>query len=383
MGLLDLAAGFASGAGHALAETEMTNFKSLVEQDRQTALMKMQSQFRQDEHKANAIVTEGIRREGRDSDFNQDIAQAPQRADMAAEAAKKMELAKFSDEVIKARESALNMARSGELGFKMDNLGSIAAVERAEAQAKHIESAASMASAESTRLDMSRKKAIYDAQDSLASAEASGDADKISAARKQLSSLNSKGEDSRDASTLMRTAENIRRQAKDEFDPSRKAELERKAEQFETMALSQMNVSPSKQPKAGFDSKTGEVWKDGKVIGTAKTEKDARDLYANSDAKKADASDSNAGRSKKVSDERSGSPDPLTQQSVKPEQSKAGRIAEIESALRSDDNAVSIIGALTGNSIAEQKRSGKTFSGKLSLGERNSLEAELRNLKSK
>lgn len=243
MGLLDLAAGFAGGAGHALAETEMTNFKSLVEQDRQTALMKMQSQFRQDEHKANAIVTEDIRREGRNSDFNQDIAQAPQRADMAAEAAKKMELAKFSDEVIKARESALNMARSGELGFKMDNLGSIAAVERAEAQAKHIESAASMASAESTRLDMSRKKAIYDAQDSLASAEASGDADKISAARKQLSSLNSKGEDSRDASTLMRTAENIRRQAKDEFDPSRKAELERKAEQFETMALSQMNVT--------------------------------------------------------------------------------------------------------------------------------------------
>lgn len=262
MGLLDLAAGFASGAGHALAETEMTNFKSLVEQDRQTALMKMQSQFRQDEHKANAIVTEGIRREGRDSDFNQDIAQAPQRADMAAEAAKKMELAKFSDEVIKARESALNMARSGELGFKMDNLGSIAAVERAEAQAKHIESAASMASAESTRLDMSRKKAIYDAQDSLASAEASGDADKISAARKKLSSLNSKGEDSRDASTLMRTAENIRRQAKDEFDPSRKSELERKAEQFETMALSQMNIKgngnfPTPPPAAIKDLKEG------------------------------------------------------------------------------------------------------------------------------
>jgi len=254
MGLLDLAAGFAGGAGHALAETEMTNFKSLVEQDRQTALMKMQSQFRQDEHKANAIVTEDIRREGRNSDFNQDIAQAPQRADMAAEAAKKMELAKFSDEVIKARESALNMARSGELGFKMDNLGSIAAVERAEAQAKHIESAASMASAESTRLDMSRKKAIYDAQDSLASAEASGDADKISAARKQLSSLNSKGEDSKDASLLLRTAENIRRQSKDEFDPSRKAELESKAEKYESLAMEQMNISKTKSmPQSGVD----------------------------------------------------------------------------------------------------------------------------------
>ncbi len=286
MGLLDLAAGFAGGAGHALAETEMTNFKSLVEQDRQAALMKMQSNFRQEEHKANAVTTEEIRREGRRADFVQDAEQAPMKADMAADAAKKMELAKFSDEVIKARESALNLARSGDLGFKMDNLDSLTAVERAEARAKHIESGASVAQADLAKFQLGQAQKVANAQDALAQAESSGDAVNVANARKQLASLNSKGDDPRDAATLLRTSEGIRRQAKDELDLARKADLERKAEQFEALALSQMNISAQKSEKNGFDPNTGDVWKGGKIIGSAKTEKDAREMFAGKPANK-------------------------------------------------------------------------------------------------
>lgn len=380
MGLLDAIVGFAGGAGQALADTEMTNFKSLVEQDRQAALLKMQSQFRQDEHKANALVTEGIRREGRDSDFQQDMAQAPQRADMAAEAAKKMDLAKFSDEVVKARESALNMARAGELGFKLDNLESIKAVDRAKAQAEHIESSGSLAQADLARFQLGQAQKLASAQDALAQAESSGDADKILAARKQLSALNSKGEDARDAATLMRTAENIRRQAKDENEPSRKADLEKKAEQFESLALSQMNMEQNKTLPAPSAAAINDL-KAGKgsaeqfdaVFGKGAAEK------AMKDSKSVDP----AVAKRAVVDQAGSAIASPASPPAKSEKSKADRIAEIESALRADDNSVSIIGALTGDSIVAQRKSGKSFSGKLSLGERNSLEAELKTLKAK
>jgi hypothetical protein len=112
-----------------------------------------------------------VEREGRQAEFEQDQQNAPRKAQTEAEASK-----------IKSKADREAVAEKGrDKGY----LGGV----RAEAQARHVESASSAASAEATRLDTATKRQLLSLKTKMADQLAKGDTSGAEGTQRQIEAL--------------------------------------------------------------------------------------------------------------------------------------------------------------------------------------------------
>lgn len=206
MGLLGaIGAGIAAGAEYG-AQGVLEQYKSILQEERSKRLLEMQ---------------EEIRQKGKQFDNEQDVAMIGKKAKATAEAAsdnadtniataKKVKLGTDYDPEILAAEQG---KQKGEAKVKADAAreaviasGSDPAylkANKAIAQSGHIESQSSIMNAALAKFQLDRAKLVAGAQDELAVATKSGNKDAITAARKNLEALNSKGDDPKSASSMI------------------------------------------------------------------------------------------------------------------------------------------------------------------------------------
>lgn len=219
---------------------------------------------------------------------------APRTRAIRIEDAKAVKKAEFDPEIQalmrKAENEKLTAAEQAKLDFYSKNKTAIVGQIRDEARARHIESAGSLAQAALAKVQLENAQTASALRTQLAEARASGNDDAVQAIQQQITDLAFTGKDTAAAYRTYSTAQAklIDLEAK-LSDPSKmlepgqvaqlKGEIE-EARMVQRQAAKDLGVAlPDKAAKAGkngWDSTTGQVFRNGEVVGTAKTEQEAR-----------------------------------------------------------------------------------------------------------
>ena len=215
-----------------------------------------------------------------------------------------------NDEAVQFASDAEQKKKDADLAHYAKNRKAILGQISDEARAKHIESAGSLAQAALAKVQLESAKTASTLRTQLAEARASGNDDAVQAIQQQITDLAFTGKDTAAAYRTYSTAQakllDLEAKLADDtkmLNPGQIASIRGEideARMVQRQAAKDLGVSlPDKVEKAGkngWDSTTGQVFRNGEVVGTAKSEQEARALV------KGGAPAKDAGASKPATD---------------------------------------------------------------------------------
>lgn len=196
-----------------------------------------------------------------------------------------------NDEAVQFASDAEQKKKDADLAHYAKNRKAILGQISDEARAKHIESAGSLAQAALAKVQLESAKTASTLRTQLAEARASGNDDAVQAIQQQITDLAFTGKDTAAAYRTYSTAQakllDLEAKLADDtkmLNPGQIASIRGEideARMVQRQAAKDLGVSlPDKAAKTtgktGWDSTTGQVFRNGEVVGTAKSEQEAR-----------------------------------------------------------------------------------------------------------
>lgn len=229
MGLLGAIGAGIAGAADNVGAISMMQIKADIEEEKQQRLAESANL----RARGNLDYAANLDLETDQKKFKQGLLNAPE-----VRAVKVADETAVGDARAGVEEGSKERIAKSALDFQTKNIGLIASNTKAIARAGHISSPADALAT----YQLDRAKLVGNAQDALAAATKAGDEVSIGASRKALAALTSKGEDPKDAATLMSASQAYARASSAEMDETEKKRLMDQSIRFGDLALEKMNV---------------------------------------------------------------------------------------------------------------------------------------------